>query len=170
MPNRSFIRADQQETKQEGINNGTNGRTITVSSRALCPLSHLGKSKCPLSLEICCPLPLLLGQPYKTQARSKCQQLIQVLFGFDLSGDPSNSSKVMVKWQKMSLEVCPLWFKVYELWFASSRHPELAAMSLHLIMSIWSRLELGSPLSQGSLGKGKPRQKRSSCTMGLRYC
>lgn len=47
MPNRSFPPADQQKNKQEGINNGTNDRTITFSSRAFCPLNHLGKSKCP---------------------------------------------------------------------------------------------------------------------------
>lgn len=105
-------------------------------------------------METCCPLPLVLGQHYKTQARSKCQQLIQV-FGFDLSGDSENSSKVMGKWQKMLLEVCHCDSRSmsYDL-------PPPDTLDLqHLVMVFGSRLELGCPLSQGSLGQGKPRQK-----------
>lgn len=79
---------------------------------------------------MCCPLPLVLGQHYKTQARSKCQQLIQV-FRFDLSWDSNNSSKVMGKWHKMPLEVCPLWLMSYDL-------PPPDTLNLQQCLCTWS--------------------------------
>lgn len=44
-----------------------------------------------LSLEVGCPLLLALGEHHKTQA-SKFQQVVLVMFGFDLSGDPTEQS------------------------------------------------------------------------------
>ena len=45
-----------------------------------------------LSLEVGCPLLLALGEHYKTQPGSKCQQVVLVMFGFDVSGDPTEPS------------------------------------------------------------------------------
>lgn len=46
-----------------------------------------------LSLEVGCPLLLSLGERYEDQVGSKFQQVVLVMFGFDLSGDPTKESE-----------------------------------------------------------------------------
>lgn len=46
-----------------------------------------------LSLEVGCPLLLALGERYEDQAGFKFQQVVLVMFGFGLSGDPTKQSE-----------------------------------------------------------------------------
>lgn len=124
------------------MNNRANYRIVAESFWVLWQIIWVRVCMCVLSLELGCPLLLALQEHCKTsqqtnkkkQAESKYQQVVLVMFGVGLSGDPT---KAVGKWQSGTGSRY-----THEPWACSDGCTlvHTANLNLQQCLSIWSCL------------------------------